>query len=87
MMEGSFIRLGMVFLICCTISVFFITSCVSKKNALMTPQERSVIQLQDAFESCLNRTDDDLCLPYMESLKKSHPLLNQPRPVAAHTAP
>ena len=53
----------------------------------MTPQERSVIQLQDAFESCLSRTDDDLCLPYMESLKKSHPILNKPRPVAAHTAP
>lgn len=86
-MEGSLIRLCMVFFICCTISVFFITSCVSKKNALMTPQERSVIQLQDAFESCLSRTDDDLCLPYMESLKKSHPLLNQPQPVAARTTP
>lgn len=86
-MDGSFVRLLMVFFVCCTVSVFFITSCTYKEKALLTPEERSLIQIQDAFESCLRQTDDEICLPYMESLKRTNSVLNKPQPVAARTAP
>ena len=90
-MDGSLARCLMVFFICCAASVFYIKSCVTEKQALLTPEERSVLQLQDAFEECLlkmSRKEEKTCLSYIESLKKSIPLLSEkPQPVARTTPP
>ena len=89
-MDGSLARCLMVFFICCAASVFFIKSCVTENQALLTPEERSILQLQDAFEECLmkmSRDEKKTCLSYVESLKKANPLLSEkPLPVA-RTAP
>ena len=90
-MDGSLARCLMVFFICCAASVFFIKSCVTEKQALLTPEERSVLQLQDAFEECLMKMSSEqkkTCLPYVEYLKKANPLLSeQSQPVVRTTPP
>lgn len=73
-MDEAFSKLLMVALVCCTISIFFIASCVSKEKASLTNEEKALIQLQDAYTSCQNRTsEEDHCLAYLKTLKELVP--------------
>lgn len=73
-MDEAFAKLLMVFLVCCTISTFFITSCVSKEKENLTNDEKILLQLQDAYSSCQNRTRDEAhCLTYLKTLKEAVP--------------
>lgn len=71
-MSGGLVRLLMVFLVCSTVSVFFITSCSVKKFEKLTQEERVMQTLQKAYKSCINQTGSKgqlNCIKYVETLR------------------
>ena len=86
MMDEAFARLLVVLLICCTVVAFFVTSCVSKEKANLTNEEKVLIQLQDAYSSCQNKTRDEAhCLTYIKTLKESLPSVPKVQEVPSNT--
>lgn len=82
-MSGGLVRLLMVFLVCSTVSLFFITSCSLKKFEKLTTEERTMKSLQDAYEACLRQSgskSQEDCVTYIQTLKGHYttPPLNKP---------
>lgn len=71
-MSSSLIRLLMVFLVCSTVSIFFMASCSVKKFEKLTQEERVLQTLQKAYKSCINQTGEKgqlKCIQYVETLR------------------